>query len=97
QPIVSARPARIACLARQMRFNPLPKRVAYFLSIHPCRPPNSQQLESQSCANGNPECKRNLLLRRRLDEKSAPLRIIRIARGQIRLETDGPLTFVERR
>ncbi len=40
---------------------------------------------------------RLLLLRRRLDEKSAPLRIIRIARGQIRLETDGPLTFVERR
>src|SRR3546814_20608888 len=60
QPIVSARPARIACLARQMRFNPLPKRVAYFLSLHPCRPPNSQQLESQSYANGNPECKRNL-------------------------------------
>ncbi|WP_218000140.1 hypothetical protein, partial [Sphingopyxis granuli] len=28
--------------------------------LHPCRPPNSQQLESHSYANGNPECKRNL-------------------------------------
>src|SRR3546814_12045439 len=51
---------RIACLARKMRFNPLPKGVAYLLSLHPCRPPNSQQLEPQSFANGNPECKRNL-------------------------------------
>src|SRR3546814_10625462 len=48
QPIVSARPARIACLARQMRFNPLPKRVAYFLSLHPCRPPNSQRSEEHT-------------------------------------------------
>lgn len=43
-----------------------------------------------------PEIKDNLetrllLLRRRLEEKQAAIRIIRVSRGRVRLETDGPL------
>lgn len=43
-----------------------------------------------------PEIKDNLetrllLLRRRLEEKQAPIKIVRIGRGRVRLETEGPL------
>src|SRR3546814_18836322 len=48
QPIVSARPARIACLARQMRVTPLPTPVAYFLSLHPYTPPQSKKLKTKT-------------------------------------------------
>lgn len=45
-----------------------------------------------------PEIKDNLetrllLLRRRLEEKQAPIRIVRIGRGRIRLQAEGPLTL----
>lgn len=45
-----------------------------------------------------PEIKDNLetrllLLRRRLEEKQAPIRVVRVDRGRVRLEAEGPLIF----
>ncbi|MGV2980525.1 GAF domain-containing protein [Camelimonas sp. ID_303_24] len=58
--------------------------------------------EMRLAAGGRmPEIKDNLetrllLLRRRLDEKQAPIRVVRIGRGRVRLEASGALTLAIR-